>query len=1000
MCLTSLPPRLTPTNALFKALLRALVSDIAAFHKRNRAGDLVPTKLYIHILTFLEHFSPFAGAGDCKAIHFCEVLPGSVEALAGMTVGEPCCETPEEGRKKAASGWCNYCFGRRWEKLAEARWTNTSINSRRMAPAVQELGRAVDELRIKARISDAPTLEAALEAALNLNKADEASRNKLTIIRTSRSMLDPLAQSQLAIYTVTTGIVDQVHYALLGNEEREAITVLDLIHPLDSPLGVAIESLTALLESWGSDVEAWAILACLSCDFDSGEVRAYARRACLGMRSGFLDYFEHRLARPPYSVVAASLGDSEAALNNAIDSVFQEPMLCLPLSVQRCRQMWPCKLQFRRCATPTLRKLLLKTPPHIAHAEMMHALMRQDLLTTRRARSFTASANRSLCKMVRSEHVSRGGDDPSKKPSASRCGGLARSSSDASGCRAVGDHTGGGEHVAKKGKKLQAPGAFIAYQAPKEKAYKALMAPDRSLTPCERQHMQQLVQKGWADVQGDPEKTSRLQQIALAEKREAQRQHDVVLRERQPVGPLLWGQDSDAAHPVPPTAIVAHAAALGPKRDNDSLVWDDPALRIDSPGHVDTALSDAWGSSIFGCCAKHNICRVHQRYPFELQTQIDAISNMLSRWADSLGKGAASEMRYFAWLHGEWPAEEQHPRPPSPDIIVLFMDKRQRPEVVHFFIPCLVVGAQYVARLPAYPFTVELCCKESSLFLGRCAVLEHTADEIGLDLAVRSPTLSWHVMPLLTEPVDTVPNLKTFRVLRNAAEFVSIPTAKEKSEKVTAEIPQLQRLFSAEDPFALTALERATEALPPAGGAHDEAPWLHGGNDDDAILALFYSSGDDDIAGDVSASDSDESQELHTHAAAAEASSLEDGGLGGPPDEEFDVEDFVRATHEPFSGRLTCALPPWRDLPWVARVTYIPVMAPPDRQMIVVKCGFHKDCSFNVARRLVSDRTDIYRWVYSGRIPVGEDDSRAAALDHEEAWGVFKAVKWTAGAVG
>ena len=43
-------------------------------------------------------------------------------------------------------------------------------------------------------------------------------------------------QAQLGVCVVTCSLVDEVTYAFLGHEDREPISLLDLIHALKSPV--------------------------------------------------------------------------------------------------------------------------------------------------------------------------------------------------------------------------------------------------------------------------------------------------------------------------------------------------------------------------------------------------------------------------------------------------------------------------------------------------------------------------------------------------------------------------------------------------------------------------------------------------------------------------------------------------------------------------------------------------------------------------------------------
>ena len=152
-------------------------------YKTDKKGKRVPTAKFENMLKFMSVYNPLAPRGQSKAIHYCDVVAGSEAAMSGRVVGTPCCDSVQEGREKAAGQWTCYCFGSGYQRVAQARWTNTSSNARRMILPLAELGEAVDDVRRGMNLDD--TLEGMLADLLRKDRSDEGARNRLTLLRTA-----------------------------------------------------------------------------------------------------------------------------------------------------------------------------------------------------------------------------------------------------------------------------------------------------------------------------------------------------------------------------------------------------------------------------------------------------------------------------------------------------------------------------------------------------------------------------------------------------------------------------------------------------------------------------------------------------------------------------------------------------------------------------------------------------------------------------------------------
>ena len=429
-------------------------------------------------------YDPTARGNDSPVVCFLDVDPLAFDdAAAG------------EARERAAVTWVNYVFGLSWDRCAEARWTNVTKTARRLIFVLRPLGTALDCVRESLGLEGDDALEEALEARIREDRQDESSRRKLTLLRTGKFFSDELSQAKLAIYVVTTTIVDDLIYLLLGHEKK-GITVLDLIDPDTSPLGNAGSCLVELLDDWRPESPGWVLLRCLGVEFADPQVMDFARQQVLGIRSGLLDYFELRLSQPPYTIAAAHR--YPALLDSVCEATRARPLLCLPLSCQRWRARFPSREQFRVEAPKRAVQLCGNMYPHIAASELNHAKMRQDLLATGKSRSFKGSADRTLCKQVKCEHLVRGGWDP---VTAHRARRTAATSASGDAAQSICDAM-----PAAKARK-RAPGTFIAYQASKARAFKAVTSPDTPLSLEDREHMAKMVKQGWEKVKAGSTKS-------------------------------------------------------------------------------------------------------------------------------------------------------------------------------------------------------------------------------------------------------------------------------------------------------------------------------------------------------------------------------------------------------------------------------------------------------------------------------------------------------------
>ena len=89
--------------------------------------------------------------------------------------------------------------------------------------------------------------------------------------------------------------------------------------------------------------------------------------------------------------------------------------------------------------------------------------------------------------------------------------------------------------------------------------------------------------------------------------------------------------------------------------------------------------------------------------------KLEELARHLTSWATFAGSPEALTMSRFVWLHATIPAEPM-PQPPRQDMIVLYANLRQRPEVVTYFVVCELAenGEKSFHEFPPVPFRFKL----------------------------------------------------------------------------------------------------------------------------------------------------------------------------------------------------------------------------------------------------------------------------------------------------
>ena len=261
-------------------------------YRRMQSGELQMTPAMQKLTKFLQHYQP--GQGKYGAAHYCCTTNGSEEAAAGCVVGEPCCADPQkDGPKKAAKAWSEFAFSRTWLQPADGKWTNTTLNCKRLLLIVEWLADILGAMCAKENLKEQHLQK--LEEDVARNKENLAARSKLTLLRCSLNFSDTTAKARHAVYVTVAMIMDAIIYAVFGCEAegRPEITVMELVDPdLGSPVFQALHKLSLLLDDFSLENEQWCLLVAVGVSFDDPVVRDFARREIWGARLGLLDHFE------------------------------------------------------------------------------------------------------------------------------------------------------------------------------------------------------------------------------------------------------------------------------------------------------------------------------------------------------------------------------------------------------------------------------------------------------------------------------------------------------------------------------------------------------------------------------------------------------------------------------------------------------------------------------------------------------------------------------------
>ena len=353
--------------------------------------------------------------GTWVIIHYCHVREGSPDHLDhGKTPGQPCCENDEVAFEKTFEPVNEWINARAWSECSEGRWTQVSSTERRIIIVWPVVSASLQSLKLGSSLSD--SMEASLARVIEADAEHHSAENNLRWLRICMKMCTRQSGIFLAIQQTCNGEVDNVLYYILGRQST-GVTLADFCASKTSPVAECLANLTTLASRFAADADGWASLRFVNADFTSEEVVRLARRHLVQLECGLVSHFELKMSCPPYTLADLPSGDLDLDAKKRLATlVFQMPMECLPLWLQRLRRLYPTLIEFLAHCDPVI-IAWGKTLFSIDEAERGHAGMRVDLSTAcGPASDFVAASDRSVLKVVTEEHTRRKGADPAYIP--------------------------------------------------------------------------------------------------------------------------------------------------------------------------------------------------------------------------------------------------------------------------------------------------------------------------------------------------------------------------------------------------------------------------------------------------------------------------------------------------------------------------------------------------------------------------------------------------------
>ena len=190
------------------------------------------------------------------------------------------------------------------------------------------------------------------------------------------------------------------------------------------------------------------MLTSVGVNFEDPRCALKAKAELLTLSAGLLDHFELRMSAPPYSLIQLlSTGASPGEHRRCVDKFLRTPEHCLSEFCKRLRARCPTIASMLGEGRIIVEAWAKGSFLAIDRTERSHGLMRQELRSEHRARSFTRSSHRSLCQELKSLHIRRGGADPAKAGFPTEDRGVSPQGASPQGASPQGASPLGGRHL-------------------------------------------------------------------------------------------------------------------------------------------------------------------------------------------------------------------------------------------------------------------------------------------------------------------------------------------------------------------------------------------------------------------------------------------------------------------------------------------------------------------------------------------------------------------------
>ena len=718
---------------------------------------------------------------------------------------------------KTAQPLIQWFCHRAWEQVAESRWTKSVNLLRRVLTgclAQRILPNCLRGMQTSWQVHEG--LAAALERQVRADANDFTSRNKLRLLRVCRALCPPDAAPDVAIVLQALLAVDPVLYDLLGGDHTDTVqvTLADFCCWERNPISVAQDRIVKRLQAWGTEGPIWSVLAGVGARFDDPRCALLAKAELLAMSAGLVDHFELRMVAPPYSLIRLlSPGVSPGVQRRCVESFLQTPEHCLTDFCKRLRARCPTIAAVLRQGRPIIEAWAKGSFLGIGRTEQRsHGLMRQELRSERRARSFTRSANRSLCQELRSTHMKRGGTDPAKPAplTSSQGGGV-----------------GEGDPPSKKQKdrglvrrKLSPYLVFLNFEL---HHCKAQIAPDRPMTAAERQRVDDRCSAEWRAMTEDAKQAWRLRgegdNLAGILAQHANDQPLAPLPEQQSFEP--WAGCGCSTRPLPIEAVADEISSLA-TADRAKVAFSDPKLAVmGAPPRASTLPpGKEVQRGMWGCFATKLVCR--ETIAPSLAAALDTMTRNMQSWVDSLGAEVVRKSESLVCFRGTHPVTHRRKY-----LVALLLFSRKQPSI-HFYARCdIIKGASPSAALAtmpeALPCVASIRVVRSRLSSKWASIDIKTSEELAYEMVLSR--MEWAIVPLQWRLPDGASPLLDHVVTKLDGAFE--PKQKIARDKVvTADDDVLDQLLTDSDPIA-AGLRVAREAKAKAA-AWGAAPQLQG----------------------------------------------------------------------------------------------------------------------------------------------------------------------------